>query len=105
MGEVLVWRKLDESQFSNNRDHFCGKLVCERLINNNEHSFPFRFQYIFIQPKSNRCQSLNTRVEFCSNCWIGQSCYMNFEWSCQNLYMNFSIGSDTDLSKLIHGFL
>ena len=47
MGEVLVWRKLDESQFSNNRDHFCGKLVCERLINNNAHSFPSRIQYIF----------------------------------------------------------
>ena len=43
MGEVLIWRKLDESQFSNNRDHFCGKLVCERLINNNKHSFPFRY--------------------------------------------------------------
>ena len=93
----------------------------------------FRF---FIRPKSDHGLALSVSpsvtglVEFCSNRWICQSCYMDiskllhgfvriFTWICQNFYMEFSklyhgcVSFDTwislsyymDLSKLRHGFV
>ena len=54
------------------------------------------------------CQSVNSLVVFCSNCWICQSCYMDLSklihgflqivtWICQNWY--------SYLIKLLHGFV
>ena len=52
-------------------------------------------QPIFIEPKSDHCLALKVSrlLEFCSNCWICQSCYMNF-----SMLFNVFVKIDTWIS-------
>ena len=68
---------------------------------------------ILIAPKSKYCLALVTLslrplAEFCSNCWICQSCYMNFAkllYGFVKIDKRNSLGCYMDLSMLLHGFL
>ena len=70
----------------------------------------FFYVLFFIGPESNHWLPclVSRLVDFCSNCWIGQSCYMGFS----KLLHGFvkidgrnSLSCYMDFSKMTHGFL